>query len=290
MSINLKYSPESTYGHPLVERSPLAGSKTNKISPNWCNKTTWYSDSTRNTDITMTDSGDHTTYNLPTPGYCVDVKNGELTHENSLVSTYGYVCKVNDVEKTENSPGTTDGDYSVNYATGAVTFNEALVGTETVTSTHSKVGNSEWKVEPMSGKVLRIAEVEVQLSADLVMSDSIEFIAYAEVGKFPPFEPYRQANGGPYPDGTNLPIRSLEYKTIRDFINEANGAYPAIIAFGGTNWRALEEDMYIFRWAYQASEDIRSDWGMYLTIGLKDDNEQTGSFAYTTLYCLSDDL
>jgi len=277
-------------GTSFIQARPLEASKTNLVSPNWCDKTTWYQSSDAVSDETMVDSGDHTTYELATPCASVDAAHGKLSHENELTA-YRVVVKVDGVEKTENSPDDTDGDYSVDYTTTEVTFNTALAGTETVTISYAKVVDSKWNVVPTAGKVLRITEVEVQMSDDCVMRDTLNFQLYAEVGKFPPFEPYRQVNGGPYPDGTIRPAGNpVQYQTVMDLINEANGSFPIIPACGGTGWRGVLKDIMIFRWDYKATLDLRSDWGMFLQLGMLNDVEQGGWAAISTLYCVSYDL
>lgn len=285
-------TPRASDGTALVQNKPLEGSRINSISPNLSDKTTWYYDSLRVENEVLSDNGDHTTYELATDVAIVDVTHGKLTHENKL-SAYAPVVTVDDVEKTENPPGTTDGDFGIDYDTGAVTFNAALAGTETVKMSYSKAQGSMWAVKPSDGKQLRLLGVEVQFSDDATMEDNVLFAAYAEVGKFPPFEPLRQVNGGPYPDGTMLPVGDpVIYKTYMDIINEANRSYPTIpkLGDGDNNWRGLKSQVHIFRWDYQTTTDLRSDWGMELRISLANDIPCGGWWVSTTLYHISEAL
>ncbi len=285
--------PATTYIKGQVQIVPPSGSRFNSISPNWCDKTTWYSASIRHENTTLIDSGDHQTYNLAIPHVIIDVTHGKLTHETKLVPTHGIIVKVNNVEKAENPPGTTDGNFNVDYDNGSVIFNSMLMGTETVTMTHNEANGSVWTVQPDDGKQLRLTGVELQFSNDGILYDSVIFAVWAEVGKFPPFEPYREINGGPYPDGTMLSVGDpVIYKTIMDIVNEANCAYPIIPALGdGTNnWRGLKTPVIIFRWDYVMTTDLRSDWGMELRISLENDIVNGGWWAAATLYHISEEL
>lgn len=190
---NLPRAANGAYKHQV---EPLEGSRCNSISPNWCDKTTWYSSSERQTDEVMNDSGDHTVYELTTPCYVVDVTHGKITHETRMVSTYGVIVKVDDITKTENSPNISDADFSVDYTTGTVTFNEALVGTEVVKVTYNKVIDSVWRVVPLAGKKLRLTAVELQFSDDGILADSVVFQVKAAVGMLPAFDPYLLRSGG----------------------------------------------------------------------------------------------
>lgn len=267
-------------GVPIIQSQLPEGRRCDFYTPNFCDKTTWYQDSSRETDEELTDSGDHTTYNLDTPCAVVDVKHGKIFGEDNLLENYGTVVKVDDVEKTENSPGITDGDYSINYATGAVTFNEALAGTETVTMSYSKVGTSLCKVKPPTGCKLRVGYVEVQFSKNLGLKDTLIFQMWGLADVFAP---------GQFPPGTMIPISSAEkYKTMSDFIADAEKSYPLIPVMTGSGdaWRMHTEEILIFRFDYtqRASTDMYASYGMEIRVWLENDVPYEGEYAVGTFY------
>lgn len=283
-------NPVASNNAPIIQVQPLEGSRINFVSPNWCDKTTWYETSQRIIDETMINIGDNINFKLSEDCYLVDVTHGKITHEHLIESTYKPIVKVDGIEKVENSPGELDGEFSIAYNSCYVTFNSALNGDEIVTISFSKIIDSQWSIVPTEGKKLRIVEVEVQLSGDGELTDNIVFQAYAEVGKFPPLDPYSQDNGGPYPNGTSVPIgTSTKYKTVMDFINESNCSYPIIKLFGGTSWRGLKSDINIFRWEYMATKDLYSKYGMKLIVVNENHKEHNGSQAVCTMYCVSEE-
>lgn len=275
---------KSPDGVTYVQSLPIVGQEVRKITGNWCDKTTWWYSSTREENLALT-SVDGRVWTPDTQATLIDVKHGKVTKETKLRETYGTVVRVDGVEKKEHDPGTSNGDYSVDYHTGIVTFRDVQSGV--VTMGRSVAGSATWVVKPDPGKVLQPHKTKTIFShGDVEMQSALSFQVYAEVGKFPYFEAYRQANGGPYPDGTMLPIAEpIKYQTIADLITEADATYPMVPSVG-TNWRALSKPVTIMEWNYRASIPLRSDWGMELRIELEDDIEFSGTLAVTTVYFL----
>ena len=270
---DFRRQPRSDSGTPLLEKVLPEGRRCDQYTINFCDKRTWYPDSDRVTDEELTDSGDHTTYNLSTPCVVVDMKHGRIFNEDSLVDTYGTVVKVDDVEKTENSPGTTDGDYSVNYLTGAVTFNDALEGDETVTMSYSKVQTSMCKIQPPEGKKMRIAYVEVQVSKNFGLKDTLNFQLWGVNPADPPnLIPYTVAE---------------VYKTLDDFIIDSEKAFPEIpVLSGGDSWRMPTQPRIVFRFDYsiRAATDLLASALMEIRVWLSNDTECDGEYAVGTFY------
>ena len=166
----------------VVQQAPLLGRRLDIYTSDFTKRESWWQDSARVTNETLTDSGDHTTYTPATSRYWVDVMHGKLFREWELHEDYAPVVKVDNVAKTENSAGTTNGDYSVNYATGAVTFNSALTGSEVVTASYSYVQSSLFKAQAPAGYLWTSATVKVIYSEDMGMKDSIYFQLWGNVG------------------------------------------------------------------------------------------------------------
>jgi hypothetical protein len=247
------------------------GRRCDVYTPNFCDRTTWYSDSLRVEAAGMVDSGDHQTYALPIPCYVADVKHGKIFGEDNLLEDYGAVVTVDAVAKVEHSPGMTNGDYLLDYVTGAVTFKTPLAGTEVVTMSYSKVRTSLCKINPPDGQKMRVGYVEVQFAKNIGLTDTLIFQLWGDVG-------YGM-----------MPLSGMEkYKTMRDFITDAEKAYPLIPVFtgAGNTWRMLTEETSIFRFDYtlRASTDLLSSLKMEIRVWLENDIPYAGDYAVGTFY------
>lgn len=290
--------PKDAYGNPVVVPAVRSGSKVQIISQNFCDRHTWYSTSARHTAQAMTDTGNGLTWALTVDKVGVDVTHGRIAHERRIRATYRPVVKVNGVTKTEVDPHTLSGDYTVDYATMRVTFGSSQAG-NTVTLDYSEVVNSKWYLKPLEGKRLRLIKAELQFSIDAKMDDSFIFQPRGDVAKFAALASYWDANGGPYPAGTMMPLGDpTVYQTVFDLVCEANLSYPAIPAFKHTTptWRDTVSDIYIFSWDYgeQATVDVTSGVSAIdpndVEISLEHDMEMEGSSAVVTFYAISESL
>jgi len=276
-------------GSPILASRKPDAPKLTFITPNWCDRTTWYSASEYVEDEVAEDSGDHTTYELDNQNV-IDTYHGKITFEDFLLDSesrsYRVAVTVDDVAKTEQDPHVgSGGDFTVNYAAGTVTFLSALTGTEVVKVTYHYENGSTFTVAPITGKMLMVETVEVQCSSDLEMEDSFTFQAYGLVDVFAP-----QLMPG-IPSGTKIPLGDpLRYKTIVDIINDSNHSYPPYPVMGGSGWRSNTTPLYIFAWDYDVgSTMLYASYGMEIRINLDHDAVCGGTLATATLYCTSED-
>jgi hypothetical protein len=262
------------------------------ITPNWCDKTTWYSDSTRVVEEVAGDSGDHTTYELDHQNV-IDNFHGKLSFEDYLKDNSGnslrVVVLVNGTPKAERDPEVgIGGDFTVDCANGRVTFFSALQPSDEVKVSYSYAGSSRFVVKPTTGKILRIDKVEVQFSANVVMNDWVVFQPYGYVQAFAP-----ELMQPPYnlPENYLIPLGDpLVYKTLLDLINDCNRSYPAYPALGGSNWRGYSQPVHIFAWEYDVgATELHSALGMEVHIDLRHNVPNGGDFATATLYCTTED-
>jgi len=282
--------PTTLKGVPLVQPDWREGTATDFITFNWCDKTTWYPSSTQVTDETLTDSGDGLTWNSANTSW-ICVTCGKVSQEHRLHDPYKATVTVDAVEKTESSPGTTDADFQINYATGDVTFNVSQAG-KTVKASYHYAGNSSFYVTPDAGKTLRLTAVEVQFSDDIGLTDSVRFDIEGFVEVFAPqlvndVDPDYVTD---FPTGTRIPLGSPRiYQTMYDFIAEAQRSFPVIPALGGAGWRGTQKPIYVMRWPYQedATRDLDAAKGMRIKISLAANTPFTGEFAVATLYAVS---
>jgi hypothetical protein len=285
--------PVTPNGVPLFQPDWREGTATDFISFNWCDKTTWHSDSARITDEGLTDSGDGLTWNSAQT-FWIDISHGKIPQEHRLVTDHAVTIKVDSVAMTESSPGTTDGDFQINYATGDVTFNATQAG-KTVEATYSYAQTSCFYVTPDAEKTLRLTAVEVQFSDDIDITTSVRFDIEGYVHAFMPGATVDDVTPNyttSFPTGFRIPLGSPRiYQTMMDFIAEAQRSFPPIPALGGSSWRGLSKPLYVLRWPYQedATRDLISAMGMRIKISLGSDIAFTGLAAIATLYAVSTD-
>jgi hypothetical protein len=259
--------------------------KASFYSHDWCDRTTWYEAAVRVEDEEATDSGDHTTYSLSHEDV-IDCYHGKLTQEDLLTdadgNSYRVVVKVDGSEKTEQDPHDgTGGDYTVDYANGGITFLTPLTEDETVEVTYHYATTALFTIKPEPGKQILLEMVEVQLSDDVEIKDTLRFNSYGYVDVFAP-----HLVDNPYPPGTLIPLgEPIVFKTMRDYFNDAQRAYPSYPPIGGSSWRGLPRTSYILDWDYLRGTLLMSSAGMEIQVVLDHNVEFGGAFATATFYC-----
>lgn len=284
--------PKTGDSKDVVSVWPTEGTRKTFITPNWCDKTTWLQQAVRVVDevATCANAPTYTQYDASHQNL-IDNYHGKISQEeffkDSGGNSYRVVVKVNGITKTEQDPHVgSGGDYTISYATGRVTFLTALVESDEVKVTYHYATTSLYTIKPAAGKILKIKSAEAQFSQDIGITDSIRFQPYGYVQVFAP--QLLDENGGPYPANTLIPLGDATvYKTMLDYINEANGAYPEIPALGGAGWRGSQQAVFTFPWNYIALTDLIPSYGMEIRIFLEHDVPFGGSVATATFYCLS---
>ena len=255
-----------------VMPKPREGSETLIVSHNWCDPTTWFTQSVRVNSETLIDSGDGLTFNSNN-SYWIDLTHGKYYNEHRICESYLPKIYINGVEAVERDPfADTGGDFYINYTDGKVTFTTSKSGS-TITSDYSHANGSQFIIAPSPGKVLNLEESEVQFSQDIILNDSTYFQAFC-------YNPYDLPNKIPYgnPD---------VFKTIRNFVDEARGVFPAVPAIGGQK-RGLSQPHLIFPFKYQVIRGLLSSYGIEARLWLENDIPFGGEFATVTFYCTSE--
>jgi len=247
-------------------------SRCDKFSPNLCDPTSWWYSATEVVGGTLTRQSS-TVYTFSHTNI-IDLNHGKISDEDELFEDFGLVVYVNSVEKTIDTPFTAggDADYSVNYATGTVTFNSAVSESDSVTADYHYENGSLFKILPATDKVLTIIGAECQLSSNVVLNDTTIYEIW----------------GRPYAGGTFMKLKEKKYKHAIDFLNESNGAYPAVPAFGGT-YRGTQQSTLIFPWNYKVRSDLPEALDFEIRVYLENDTAHTGEFGTVTFYCTSVD-
>jgi hypothetical protein len=285
--------PHTADGKPVFSVFPTEGTRVTFVTHNWCDKTTWYPKSVRHENQAATPIAAGTTYQLPHT-YVVDLFHGKIFGEDSIRDSQGRAYRVavevdtgsGWASRTEKDPHNDVGDYFVNYASGVITFDPAIATDASVRATYYAATTSEFVIAPLPTKRLKIRSVEVQFTQDVVMNDTVDFVAYGYVDVFAP--QYMTTNGGPFPPGTKIPISTTRYKTMADFQAESNGSKPIIPAVGGPSWRGIHQPIIVFPWDYAALLSIDAAVGMEVRIRLQHDVPFGGELSTATFYCLSE--
>jgi len=276
MSIDLRKNPRNPDGVPQTEAGLRVGSEALFITQNLCDPTTWYTESVRETDKALTDSGDGLTWNSGDTGW-IDIVHGKIFDEEVLATTeaHGFAVevKVDAVVKTMRTPfADSGGDYEVDYGTGDIVFYASQAG-KTVTASYSRQNGSEWVLAPADGKYLDIEVAEVQFSKDVILNDDVDFEIWV-------YNPEDLPNKVMYSRTT--------YRHFRNFIDEALGSYPVVPAMGGSK-RGVAQDVYGFPFRYGTVRRMDSAVGAELRVRLRNDVAFGGEFATATFYCTSHD-
>ena len=295
------------YGNLLISNTGNSGWKETFISPNWCDKTTWYENSVKVVNETLT-TLDNINYSISTPQPIIDAKHWKIPDEGikPVIFNCHPQVSINDVVVNESyyvGNSIVSQDYTINYDLGLVTFNTTLQPTDIVKMTYNKLNTTEfvnpygyrqsaWTIKAPEGYRVLLNSAEVQFSVDLIMRDTIRFIPYSTVGKDPliNFLMYAPYN---YPEGTEIPLSMLDptmekrFNNMMDFIDDSNDCYfikacdPLI-----RELRDLPCDMTVYKWQYQGTEnmELNSKLGRFMKIFLKDDQVFYGTRATATLY------
>jgi len=270
--------PQTSDGCLRVQIDLTEGRRCYVTSHNFCKKETWYQKSERITDETLSTTN-QTVYTPAVSRYWIDVTHGKLFAEYELQEYYAPVIKVNGTTKKENPPGTTSGDFSINYATGAVTFNSALYPADVVTASYSYPTSSMFTMGPAAGYKQRVSRAEIQLSKDLVLTDTacIQLWGLADV-----FAP------GQLPPGTMIPVaRAEKYQTVDDYAIDGERSYPEVpVISAGANWRhhSSPRVVYHFDYIHEGTVDMWASYGMEIRLWLENDTPFEGEAAVVTFY------
>lgn len=246
----------------LVEPAPVIGEGFEIASHNLCDPTTWYTSAVQVLDHTLVDQGDAKTFRSANADYqanWIDASHGKILRENLIRAQYAPHITVNGVTQTENSMFVQDGDYSIDYATGTVTFNEEQVG-QTVWADFWHATTSEWILAPQPGTVLVIKDSETQFSEDLLWNDAIV---------------YDVSFGGQV-------VRTSEYRSIMQMMMEARGAHPAVPSVGGPG--GIPSPMHGFPFIYAAATPLPSSMLAQIKVRLAHDIPFGGSHSSITFY------
>ena len=286
-SVNKSLIARDGSGLPAAAAQKTTASRATLFSHDWTNPTTWYSTS-EYVGGEIATSVDQLTYSL-THQNVIDTYHGLLSEEDFLRDSagrsYRVAVRVNGVVLHEVNPNNGVGDFVVNYAAGQIVFPTALAPADVVSVDYHYMVSSLYIMRPSTGKNLRLEMGEVQVSTDVVMTDSAFFQAMGLVDYFRP----DLVASGAVPTGTLIPLGNpFIYKRIGDFLNDSVKSYAKYPALGMSNWRGMPETV-VFNWDYTAVTLLMSAAKMEFHVSLENNIPFGGSCAVATFYCISED-
>lgn len=252
-----------------IQALPPSGMKSNQISQNWCDPTTWWYSSVRvSSEEATTEDPERKIWSVAHKPM-IDVFHGKITGERVLEG-HRVSVTVNGGQKAEQDPHYgTGGDFVVDYASGTITFTSSIPEGSAPVVSYNYENGSTWVISPGPGETWLLKGAESQFSDDVEMLDTMVYEIWAY---------------GPNPPEKAMACMPDFYNCIQDFINDSNKAYPAVPALGGSGWRGSKRPVTVFAWDFQTTTDIRSDWGMELRVRLEHDTPYKGTFATGTFY------
>ena len=274
-------------GATVVAIARLMGTDVILTSHDFCRRTTWFWDSVRVTNETLTDSGDGLTF-TSAHTFWIDMTHGYVMKEAYWAAKnpdgYAVVITSDGVLQVEREAyEVTGGDYTVDYDTGAVTFFASQTG-KTVVASYNYENGSTFYLNPDVGTSLVINEAEIQFAKNVDLTDTIRMAVYGWVQVFAPQLWDGYTPPGPLPTNTLIELTFQRYLRIGQMIDEARGAYPVIPAVGGS--RGTTQDTIGFPYLYEAAQVLDSSKGMQIRVLLEHNRPLGGERATSSFYIL----
>lgn len=284
-------------GIPVFANAPRDGSEWVVGTHNFCDPCSWFGDSIRVANETLTDSGDGLTFTSAHVNW-IDMVSGRMHNDDVWVQIqqmmdpadpHGYqvVVKVDGTEQTMRAPfATSGGDYEVNWDDGTVTFFSSKSGS-VVTASYSYATTNTFYLRPMPGKRLAIEDAEADISSDVHMCDPIAYSAWH-------FDPETMAY---------VCDMEAKYKRAGQIITEARGCYPEFTAIGASDEEKQIEDIREFRrvsrgmkynrqaipFQYATVKWLRSAWMQEVRVYTASGDSLVGETVTMTFYCSESD-
>jgi hypothetical protein len=294
-------------GVPTVAIAPTTGSEVVVASHNLCDKCSWFGDSARAVDETLSDHGDGLTWDSAHTHW-IDMISGRCHNDDGWVAEqrvrnpgdpHGYqvVVKVSGVEQTMREPfETSGGDYEVIWETGQVVFFSAPASPPV--ASYSYATTSTFYLRPTSGKVLRVLKAEADIAMGAVMTDTVMYSIYALVDAVAP----ELVASNAVPSGTMVPIGEIVYKRMGQITAEAQGSYPSIEVLGASDTdlllpldefrrksRGTRSKVQALPFNYSTARDLQDAAKMEIRVHTKHDRPFDGDTVTITFYCMVQD-
>jgi hypothetical protein len=238
-----------------VATTKLEGSSVLLVSHDWCDRTTWWTDSVRVENQTLSTTDDTVFTSATSKVNWINLVSGKVAYEDNVADDYRTLVYVDDELVTTG--------FTIDYALGKITFSEAQTG-KVVKATYSYENGSTWKITPDSGKILKMLGTTVKYSENVVLGANQTFT----------FQLYA---------GDNPAMPATVYKNMKNFIECAVGDVRHVPSHGG-----MAQDVIELDFDYMTSKDIAaSPYALNIRVKVSDDEPITGEWACVQAKCLS---
>jgi hypothetical protein len=250
---------------PLVVQEKANDPSFPRSTHDFCNKTTWWTNSIRVENEELT-SADNLTFSAAND-FFIDVINGITPRQHLLQASHGVILTVDGSQVSEG--------FTINHRAGTITFDQEQNGT--VEATYSYATNSRWSLKAEPGKILNINKSEIQFSMDVQIQTPLRFEVWID-------NPYVAVEGHPLFGVPRITAKVVQYNSMRDFVNESNLGQGFISQVGD-----LPSNIVVFPFNYISNQPIQSSFNAELVISSVGDAELTGSYGTATFYLISKD-
>jgi hypothetical protein len=237
-----------------VADTKLEGSSTMLLSPNFCDKTTWYCGSQRIITEELS-SNDYLIYESD-HGFWVDISHGKIPYEDRIETVSTPYKPHIFVDNTEVTTG-----FTIDYVTGVITFNSSQEG-KIIKATYSYANQMIWEIKPATGKILKLLGTEIKFSKNCNMGSNTIVFQLCIAG--------------------NAFGAATTYKNMEDIVKCAMGVGWVFPAMG-----TLQNDVVCIPFNYITSKDLRASQASSIKISLSSTTAVVGDFACCIGHCLS---
>lgn len=218
----------------------------------------------------------------------IDLVHGKYLKEDRIADQYTVTVKVDGVEQQMIDelypiPQFAAGDYLLNHKTGEIYPRTSWNGSTVTASYHHAMG-SGWVLEPDPGSMLLIEDAESQF-AGAKQRDTIIFRLKGYAAAFAPHlvgVVINPETGELFQDTDRVTLGEETYKTYKQILMDARGAYPLIQTISGE--RGMETDVSGFPFRYGTYRKLSSAAGMQLEMRLAHDFPCEGEMITATFY------
>lgn len=241
------------YNHMAVAASLGIGGGFRIVTHNYCDKCSWWQESTDHVDQATT-TGDDLVFDITGHDFLVDLRHGRVFLEDQIDetevapngNTMSNLVPTVSIDSTPLAQSledhATDPDrYTIDYEAGTVTFGVARGGGDVVEVSFRKAGSSKYTLCPADAKkyVLTDAEIDVTENVDMVAA----------------FMTNTYGSHTTLTGGNVVVLNSKVYKTFHDFQAAARRFWGPIPAdFGGTG--GVSSPKWTFEWQYSRSDEL----------------------------------
>lgn len=285
-----KMGPTNTEGSPIVVPAPREGDEWVVGSHNFSDPCTWFGDSVRVSEETLSTSDD-LTFSSAHPNW-IDMVSGRQHNDRmwAYLQTqmhpedphgYSVIVHVDGVEATPRAPFATDGgDYEILWDEGQVRFFSAQTG-KVVKASYSYATTSVFYVRTRRPDyALVVEDAEADISLDTIMNDDVVYAVWAMNPETGEYEQYAEYG----------------YSRTAQLVTEGRGSYPVFQALCSSEadralplseFRRKSRGMRVGRQAipfnYSTVRELPP--GAEIRISLRNNHVCGGEHVSMTLYC-----